>query len=167
LDGVKLATQITCTNGSLSTLASHRNITTSGPWYIGLDSTGAAPNPFLPYKGWISEVRIWNKARTEEEIRDNITTRLLPQQGLVGYYVFTSRGACKQEIVDLSTDDPAKRNNGWLGTTTSKDSRDPVWLSAGQISFTSADPTGVTNTCNCSGFADTLEQIRNEFVNTY
>jgi hypothetical protein len=56
---------------------------------VGSDNTGnfkIANNNSQFFAGSIDEVRIWNYARTDEQIRENYTKTLKPQTGLVAYY---------------------------------------------------------------------------------
>lgn len=75
-----------------------RNVTSpvydfsTGKLYIGWDS-GAANRAF---KGLVDEVRVWNTARTAQEIADNKLQSVLPgTQGLVGYWNFDDRDFTK------------------------------------------------------------------------
>jgi RHS repeat-associated protein len=168
MDGIKLPyTPDYC--GSNPTPPSQRDITTNGPWYIGLDTTGAAPHPLVGFNGWMDEVRIWKKARTQAQIMANMNARLLPQPYLVGYYLLRSKDTCTQSIIDYSITDTVLRNNGYLGSSLAKDTLDPVWLSEKQLSYIGADPVGVANTCGgCSGggsspVCDSLQIILHDY----
>ncbi|WP_162915796.1 LamG-like jellyroll fold domain-containing protein [Paraflavitalea soli] len=170
VDGIKVPYAANC-SGTLTTPPSQRNITTTGPWYIGLDSTGAAPNPLVGFNGWIDEVRVWNTARTPAQIAANLNVRLSPQPNLAAYYLLRSKDTCTQAIIDYSITDTRLRNDGYLGSSPAKDVLDPVWLSPKQISYIGADPVGVSNTCACTGgsstvVCDSLQAILNDY-NTY
>ncbi len=76
---------------------SNNILTTSTPLSIG--------NYFLYsshyFQGEIDEVRIWNTARTAQQIRDNMCRKLvLPATGLVGYYKFDEGSG--NTVTDLS-----------------------------------------------------------------
>lgn len=166
VDGIKLPYYRYC-NGSLTTPPSQRDITTNGPWYIGLDTTGSAPNPLAGFNGWIDEVRIWNTARTPAQIAANRNVKLSPQPNLVGYYLLRSKDTCTQAIIDYSITDTALRNNGYLGSSPAKDTLDPEWLSAPQISHYGPDPVGVTNTCACTGGSSIVCDSLKNILDTY
>jgi hypothetical protein len=53
----------------------------SAPLTLGANDSGQAG-----HKGFIDEVRIWDHARTTQQIKDNFNRVLKPQQGLVAYY---------------------------------------------------------------------------------
>lgn len=172
VDGVSVPWVVSCTNG-LTTPPSQRDLSSPGKLYISYDSVAASqPGAF---NGWMSEVRIWNIARTGNDILNNIHTILNPQPGLVGYYLMASRDTCQQIVYDRSTNDPAKQNNGVLGySTAAGESNDPKWLMAAQINFNGVDPTGVSDTCKCSavgpdttcnGLHSLLEQYYFKYIN--
>ena len=59
----------------------------SGPWYIGVDTDGSELDNY--WDGQIDEVRIWNIARTQEDIKATIKTTLQGDEpGLVAYWNF-------------------------------------------------------------------------------
>ncbi|WP_207512921.1 LamG-like jellyroll fold domain-containing protein [Longitalea luteola] len=140
IDGVSRSYMLSMCSGGPNTISRY-----TGNSYIGFDPiTGS--NIF---NGWISYVRVWNKARTGVEIAGNMDSVLLPQDSLVGNYIMTSNNSCQQFVVDRSTNDPSFQNNGILGNSTDGEPVDPVWLSAGQISFDGADPVNIPNSCTC------------------
>jgi len=59
------------------------------------------------YKGEIAEVRIWNRAVPEEEIRQNLISHPQNQAGLVGWWDFRQYGNA-ETVPDISS----SRNNG-------------------------------------------------------
>ncbi|MDA3867034.1 MAG: T9SS type A sorting domain-containing protein [Salinivirgaceae bacterium] len=78
---------------------------------IGVGTNGAAP-----FQGKIDEVRVWNVARTAEEIKQNFRTNLIGDEaGLAAYYKF-------DEGVGNYTFDNSQNNN--IGTLTGS----PVWI---------------------------------------
>ncbi len=84
---------------------------------LGLDWTGEN------YIGLIDEVRIWNYARTEDEIRSTMHTTLTGfEPGLVGYWNFNEPNINSQIVNDFSWNG----NDGILGFTIQRESDDPV-----------------------------------------
>jgi hypothetical protein len=77
------------------------------------------------FKGTIDEIRIWNVARTPEEIRRDTTRRLTgKEEGLVACWRF-ERGPC-QTAHDIT----AHGNHGVLGASPFPDNCDPTWAIA-------------------------------------
>ncbi|MDF2188425.1 LamG-like jellyroll fold domain-containing protein [Paraflavitalea sp. CAU 1676] len=150
MDGIKLPYSYDCTDGALTTPPSQRDISTDGPWYIGFDSAHNSSTTY-GFNGWIDEVRMWNVARTQEQINATRNVKLSPQANLVGYYLLRSKDTCTQVLTDYSIIDTVLKNNGYLGKSSAKDNYDAIWQSKTQVSYVAADPVGVTNTCNCSG----------------
>ncbi len=84
------------------------------------------------FNGTIDEVRIWNVARTAEEIAANMDTEItLPQTGLVLYYKFNQGMANGDNTSETTVNDELGANNGillnfalngatsnWIGDTT-------------------------------------------------
>ena len=65
-----------------NTVASNINISTANPILVGNDLASNAP-----FKGHISDVRIWNVARTETELQQGIANGVSPSTtGLLGYW---------------------------------------------------------------------------------
>jgi hypothetical protein len=90
------------------------------------------------FVGMMDEVRIWEDARTETEILNNMNRELTgSEEGLVAYYMF-NEGAGQIAY------DATGNNDGVLGTISDADSADPVWSSSDLIlpitlsSFTAA-----------------------------
>ncbi|MBW2268712.1 MAG: serine hydrolase [Deltaproteobacteria bacterium] len=74
------------------------------------------------FHGDIDEVRIWNLARTQQEIAADMTLALTGSEaGLVGYYPLDA--ATGQTTADLTSN----ANHGSLGSTGGVDSEDPTW----------------------------------------
>jgi hypothetical protein len=75
------------------------------------------------FHGLIDEVRVWNVARTEAEIRDGMNRILRGDEpGLVGYWRLDEGSG--QAILDASL----RGNDGRLGSTALPDSHDPTWV---------------------------------------
>jgi hypothetical protein len=92
---------------------------------------GNHPSLNRPFDGGIDEVRVWNVARTQQEIQNDMNRELTGSQtGLVAYYRLNE--GTGQNILDGT----ANGNNGILGSTTGVDVNDPAWRAA----------SGVTNT---------------------
>lgn len=72
--------------------------------------TGKAKIQGVPWLGNIAEMRIWNIARTEQDIADNNRKRLSGSEpGLVTYYKFNEGGGNK--ATDFNTSRPTSRRN--------------------------------------------------------
>ena len=93
------------------------------PVRIGMRDLAASPSFF---NGLIDEVRIWNRARTGQEIVDGMSTRLKgDEDGLVAYWNFDVGSG--QYVIDLTEN----KNHARLGSTSDKDGNDPVWVPSG------------------------------------
>ncbi len=66
-------------------------------WYIG-----GRENGYRVQNGIIDEVRIWNKARTQTEISDNMNNTISAQEGLIAYYRLDD-GVGSYTATDFST----------------------------------------------------------------
>jgi hypothetical protein len=83
---------------------------------------GNHPSLNRPFDGGIDEVRVWNVARTQQEIQNDMNRELSGSElGLIGYYRLNEGSG--QNIFDST----AYGNNGVLGLTTGADVNDPVW----------------------------------------
>ncbi|MHC4265330.1 MAG: LamG domain-containing protein [Planctomycetota bacterium] len=91
------------------------------PVYIGLSEvSGIGPRAF---SGMIDDVRIYDRALTEQEINNTMHTRLSGDEpGLVGYWDFDEGEG--QVAYDMSIN----ANNGQLGSTAGDDDNDPEWI---------------------------------------
>lgn len=77
------------------------------------------------FKGTIGEVRIWNVARSPEEIKRDVTRRLTGQEnGLAACWRFAPKAG--QILRDVSPN----HNHGVLGASPFPDSSDPAWVSS-------------------------------------
>ncbi len=89
---------------------------TDEPLTIGINSS----YDFTAFKGYLSDVRLWNVARTGDEIREQ-ACELTDTTGLVGRWLLDDgRG---QVAVDRS----GTGNDGRLGASEDADGRDPEW----------------------------------------
>ena len=78
-----------------------------------------------PFDGSIDEVRVWNYARTQQEIQDDMYTTLAGDEtGLVAYYKLNETSG--QTAFDSSIN--RVNNHGTLGAGTSGDINDPSWI---------------------------------------
>jgi len=75
------------------------------------------------YKGDMDEVRIWNVARTQQEIQNTMSTQLSGSESGLVYYTKMDEGT-GQTFADSS----GGGNNGTLGHNTSITSTDPAWI---------------------------------------
>ncbi len=81
------------------------------------------------FDGLIDEVRVWDIARTQEEIQANLDAELSeqyysePGNGLVGYWQLNEGEG--QTVANLATEE----STGVLGSTMGEDSNDPAWVS--------------------------------------
>ncbi len=82
-------------------------------------------NPYERWRGQIDEVRIWNIARSEEQIRSSSATGLFGDElGLVGYWAFDDG------MGQSAKDSTPNHLDLQLGETPGVDSLDPVWVSS-------------------------------------
>lgn len=93
------------------------------------------------FDGIIDEVRIWNTARTQAQIRDNMCRKLTgSESGLVAYWRMDDGSG--QTVDDLTSNNI----DGTLGSTVNSDDADPVWVTSGAaIGDTSAYDYDGTN----------------------
>ena len=104
---------------------------------------GESPGfPGRVFNGIIDEVRIWNIARTQQQIQSTMNTPLSPEyyttpdSGLVGYWRLDEDTG--QTAEDLSY----YENNAILGTSITPDASDPAWVKANILILTSNDENG-------------------------
>ena len=90
----------------------------SSPLYFSYDDVGGFPYYLT---GYMDEVRIWDYARSEGELRDAMGQLLTgTETGLVGYWRFDEL-PLDQTVVDMTLN----HNDGRLGSTLGVDSDDP------------------------------------------
>jgi len=87
------------------------------------------------YTGEIDDLRIWNHARSQTQIRDHMTRSLNgDEEGLVGYWPMDEGQG--QRIDDQST----HARHATLGTTTQPEPSDPRWVQSGVAVCAKAEP---------------------------
>ncbi len=113
VDGSLIGTYNSTVNQSLS---SSRNVA-----WIGHDFGSSVNDPF---KGSISEVRIWDRARTASEILNGMNSGFSAStQNLLAYWELNEGSG--QLVVDK-----VSGNNGNLGSSINSDVNDPTWGAA-------------------------------------
>ncbi len=120
-EGSTITVYIDGTNAYLLSSTANQNVTGDANLIIGNDE---ANNFINGMNGQISEVRLWNVARTQEEIIANYDRELenvSSLTNLVGYWKLNEGNG--QEITDSSN----LANDGVLGTDTGESSVDPQW----------------------------------------
>ncbi len=76
-----------------------------------------------PFRGALDELRLWNVARTQQQITASMNVKLLGNEaGLVAYYPFDEGAG--QFIGDKT----AHSNHGFMGNLKTADSADPLWV---------------------------------------
>jgi hypothetical protein len=86
--------------------------------------------------GYIDEVRIWNTARTADQIRSTMFLALTgSESNLVGYWQFNEGSG--QTTADVS----GNGNTGTLGSTAGADVNDPAWIAASLVPLGSLNAT--------------------------
>jgi hypothetical protein len=91
----------------------------SSPLYLSFDDVGGCP---YYLSGTMDEVRVWNYARAENEIRSTMYHSLAgTEPGLVGYWNF-NESFSSQTVLDRS----ANGSNGQLGSSMAVDADDPT-----------------------------------------
>lgn len=103
--------------------------TPGGDWTPKIGSrSGGGGEPEGFFNGSIDEVRIWNVARTTEEIHENMHSLLTgDEEGLVGYWRFN------EGLGQIANDLSPYENHGQLGHTPNKDNGDPSWVLSGAL----------------------------------
>jgi len=113
-------------NGALENTLSVPNRPSANdfPLWIGSSPFGADTN----WRGTIDEVRVWDSARTPDQIAWDMQHYACgDESGLRAYYSFDEGGG--QFARDVTGGAPS----GWLGSTYSVDSNDPQWVAGMQL----------------------------------
>lgn len=93
--------------------------------YFGSFIGGNGVDPYNKFNGWIDEVRVWNVARSQSEIRDSMYRPLTgAEPGLVGYYRLDDGAG--QSVLDQT---PAARH-GVRGLSAGAETADPAWVAS-------------------------------------
>lgn len=95
--------------GSITTNYSGTSLTNDAPFAIG--KYFVYDDEY--YEGRIDEVRVWKKALTQEEIRENMCAKLPPSPDLVAYFNFDETGS--ETVKDMSN----QKLDGTLQNTSS------------------------------------------------
>jgi hypothetical protein len=75
------------------------------------------------FNGFIDEIRIWDVARTQQQIQQTMNIPLIGDEpGLIAYWNFDEGGG--QSILDIT----GNGSDGYLGLTPEVDENDPVWV---------------------------------------
>ncbi|MDF2577931.1 MAG: hypothetical protein K0S74_1415 [Chlamydiales bacterium] len=83
------------------------------------DNLGGGFDSTQCYNGTLDELRVWNTVRTQSQIMANMRTKLTGNEtGLKAYYRFDEESG--QRVYDMSQN----KQNGWIGTNSSVESRD-------------------------------------------
>jgi len=78
------------------------------------------------FHGLIDEVRLWDVARTQSEIRDDMSRILTGSEaGLIGYWRF------EEGAGQVAGDSSVAGNDGTLGSSPGADAADPTWVADG------------------------------------
>ncbi len=107
-------------NGTLQRTGSFTgSVTSNGRLSIGSNyqsSTNYNSPPTHPFNGDIDEARIWNLARTQQEILADLNNELVGNEsGLIAYYNFNQGLACqKNQSVDTLIDKTSNKKTGTL-----------------------------------------------------
>ena len=119
--GVKTSTQVEFFVDGVSQGTTPHNlgsVSNSEPLHFG----SASQPKHWHYQGLMDEVRIWNSARTQQEIEAEMSRELAgTEDNLVGYWKF-------EESEGQTTADSAGTNDGQLGSSAILDINDPIWL---------------------------------------
>jgi RHS repeat-associated protein/CSLREA domain-containing protein len=114
----------------------------------GVDNNGGIPSTnSRSFQGDLDDLRIWNIARSQNEIQGNMFNRLQGNEaGLSGYWNFDEGSG---QIVN---DNTQYQIDGQLGSLADPDAGDPIWILASDLfngpptSTPSPTPTGPTPT---------------------
>ncbi len=160
IDGVEAVTADN--SASTTTVGVATTNTAIGNW-------GNFANPGRSFLGTVHDVRIWNVARSAEEIAANKDIELTgSEEGLAGYWQLNE--GTGQTVADLTGN-----QNGQLGSTDGQDENDPRWLGEVVIPALDVQPmeflvfdgtsqyvnVGNSTPLDISGSAITLEALIN------
>lgn len=93
--------------------------TTNGPLYLGASEALVKGHIPLSFKGQMSELRIWNIARTAEDIKNNMSLPLTGREtGLAGYWRLGA--IADQKVIDFSVhgNDGTVHGDAYISATT-------------------------------------------------
>ena len=129
------------------------------PWVLGQEWDGTALSDF--FEGVIDEVRIWNKARPPEEIRETMNHRLTGlEDGLIGYWRFNEGLGTTVADTTANSNDGTVHGASWI---ISEAPLTPPWLAftpiSGKIAQDGSTPITVTfdaTTLTVGTYTDTL-----------
>lgn len=128
-DGTELSFYIDGAFVGTRAISVNASVDFNSPLWIGRDRAGG-----YPFKGLISQCRIWNVARTEAEILENKDNNLQgEEEGLIAYW--------EMGEVDGQTlaDKTGNGFDGILGNGYDADSKDPLWSEEGCTVTSNAD----------------------------
>ena len=96
---------------------------------------GNNPEPY-PLHGQLDEVRLWDVARTPQQLLDNLSTHLTGSEAdLIGYWPLDEGSG--QVVHDRTSNG----DNGILGTTPTSDAADPDWVTVSEPAAVGTQPT--------------------------
>jgi hypothetical protein len=104
----------------VGTSSASGNIDTSGDVLAWIGESPTTPGT-RPWHGSISDVRIWNTARSADDIKNNMTKNMAGQSGLLAFYGLNHTPA------QIIPDDSSGNNVAVLGIGDTADNSDPVW----------------------------------------
>jgi Concanavalin A-like lectin/glucanases superfamily/Putative metal-binding motif len=114
-----------------------------GPANLEIGHAGTCINT-QKFAGDIAEVRIWNYARSADQVRGSMTQCVSNESlGLLGYWPFNEGSG--QVVHDRSS----YHNDGYLGQMPINDGSDPSWIASGPPSLDS-DGDDFGDACDCN-----------------
>ncbi len=122
-------------------------VPTPNPSSLGVRIGARVTSVTRLFNGQIDEVRLWSVARTQLDIQNNMNVHLSGSEpGLVMYQKFDEGSG------QTAFDATPHGHNGRLGSTSSADTNDPLWVVA------DADGDGVDDVCDvCAGGDDQID----------
>jgi murein DD-endopeptidase MepM/ murein hydrolase activator NlpD len=126
------------------------------PIYIGAENGASGPQA-RAFIGELDDLRLWNIARSDQDIRAHMFAPLIGNEpGLVGYWRFD------EGTGQVAIDATSNHNDGQLGSSGVADTNDPLWvpsdilLISGRVLDSHGDPIqGVTVSAGSAGSAVT------------